>query len=344
MSEEVPTMPKPMSTIMVGDARKLDIADSSVDLIVTSPPYWQKRDYEIDAQIGLEPTPREYVDAIMDCLNDWKRVLRPHGSVFLNVGDTYFKRSLAGIPGRIESAAVDAGWLLRNRIVWAKTGGMPEPARDRLANRHEYILHLTPRKLYYYDLFGYAEKFGSGANPGDVWAIDLERNTGKHLAPYPREIVQRAITLACPEIVCTVCGTARSRIVEKTGELDPMRPQAKRAMELASQHNLTAEHFAAIRATGISDSGKALKVQTGTGRNSDRVKQLAAEAKAALGGYFREYTFGLRATVGWTSCGHNDMTRGVVLDPFAGTGTTVAVAAEMGRDAYGVDLNPLLAA
>lgn len=327
---------------MIGDARKLDLPDKHVDMVVTSPPYWQKRNYECDGQIGQEGSPDEYVAEIRECLREWRRVLRPTGSVFLNVGDTYVNRSLAGIPAAIEVAARADGWLLRNRIIWSKAGGMPEPARDRLANRHEYVLHLTPKKSYYYDLTGYAEQFGNGANPGDVWAISLERNVGKHLAPYPRELVRRTVTLACPREVCTVCMAPRRRITERTSELDASRPQARRAMELATQHGLTAEHFAAIRATGISDSGKALQVQTGTGRNSDAVKRLAAEAKAALGGYFREYTLGKVVTVGWSDCGHNSMTRGVVLDPFVGTGTTLSVANELGRDSYGIDLNPII--
>ena len=128
--------------VIAGDARKIALPDDSVDLVVTSPPYWQKRDYGHEAQIGLESTPTGYVSAILDCLKEWRRILRPTGSVFLNIGDTYQKRSLVGIPGRIEAAAVDGGWMIRNRIISAEDGGMPEPARNRLANRHEYIVHL----------------------------------------------------------------------------------------------------------------------------------------------------------------------------------------------------------
>lgn len=113
-------------------------------------------------------------------------------------------------------------------------------------------------------------------------------------------------------------------------------------MELASQHNLTPAHIRAIQATGVSDVGKATKFQNGTGRNSLEVQRLAAEAKAALGGYFREFTFAKRETVGWTDCGHQTPGRGVVLDPFVGTGTTARVAMEMGRDAIGVDLKPMV--
>ncbi len=110
-------------------------------------------------------------------------------------------------------------------------------------------------------------------------------------------------------------------------------------MELAKEKGLTEAHIAAIQATGISDAGKALKVQTGTGRNSEIVKKLAAEAKEVLGGYFREFTFAKRETVGWTDCGCNAPFRpGIVLDPFMGTGTTLRAAKDVGRSAIGVDL------
>jgi len=217
---------------------------------------------------------------------------------------------------------------------------MPEPAQNRLANRHEYIIHLAIRSDYYYDLFGYSQAIGNGANPGDVWRINPERNMGRHLAPFPAEIVHRAILLACPQLVCSKCGAPRRRIVQRTAQLDARRPQARRAMELAKAAGLTDAHIAAIQATGISDAGKALHVQTGTGRNSATVQALAAEAKAALGGYFREFTFARRVTVGWTECGHDVVCdRGVVLDPFLGTGTTLRVAASMGRSVIGVDLD-----
>ena len=334
----------PASTqIVVGDARQTGLPSSSVDLVVTSPPYWQKRDYGHPDQIGLEATPDGFVSSIMDCLTEWRRVMRPTGSVFLNVGDTYFKRSLVGIPGRIEAAAVDAGWFIRNRIIWAKTGGMPEPARNRLAVRHEYIIHLTYKSNYYYDLPGYQEHLGVAANPGDVWQIEPERDMSAHLAPFPREIVRRSIALACPPQVCLTCGTPRTRVQERTDQLDESRPQARRAMALAKEHKLTPAHIRAIQATGVSDVGKATKFQNGTGRNSREVQRLALEAKAALGGYFREFTFAKRETVGWTDCGHGTPGRGVVLDPFVGTGTTAKVATLMGRDAVGVDLTPMLA-
>jgi hypothetical protein len=259
--------------------------------------------------------------------------------VFLNIGDTYHNKALAAIPGRVEAAAANDGWILRNRIIWTKTNGMPEPAANRLANRHEYILHLAATHEYFSDVQGYAERFGNGSNPGDVWNIPLRRNMGTHLAPFPDELVERAILLACPDAVCSKCGKPRRRLIERTAELDPARPQARRAMQLAAEKGLTPAHIAAIQATGISDAGKAMQVQSGSGKNSVEVKRLAAEAKLALGGYFREFTFARKRTAGWSDCGCGALFRpGIVLDPFQGTGTTARVSNVLGRSAVGVDL------
>lgn len=333
--------------ILRGDARAIPTPDDAVDLIVTSPPYWKKRDYGFPDQIGQESTAHEYVESILACLDEWRRVLRPTGSVFLNIGDTYDRRSLANIPALVEIEAASHGWLVRNRIIWAKEGGMPEPARNRLANRHEYIIHLTLGPSYYYDLFGYSEVYGNGngANPGDVWQFNPGRHMGEHLAPFPTEIAERAIHLACPRERCPTCGEPRKRIVERTAKLDPRRPQARRAMQLAEAGRLTPAHIAAIQATGVSDAGKARIYQTGTGRNSAEVQRLAAEAKDVLGGYFREFTFALRETAGWTECDCGvPFEPGVVLDPFMGTGTTLRTALALGRSAIGVDLAPAVTA
>lgn len=333
-----PTEPRHIRRIK-GDARRASLCVPNADIIITSPPYWNKRDYGVQGQLGQESTAQEFVAALIVCLDDWQRILPRWGSIFLNLGDTYHKKSLAGVPARFEVAAQDAGWIIRNRIVWAKDTGMPEPARNRLASRYEYIFHLVRSHDYYYDSFGYSEIFGNGSTPGDVWKMGLRRDVSRHLAPFPEELVERIVTLACPERVCMVCGKPQKRVVRSTWELNENRPQARRAMELVKLHGLTDDHLAAIKATGISDAGKALHVQTGTGRNSANVKKLAAEAKAVLGGYFREFTYTKRRADGWDDCGCTGSFRpGLVLDPFMGTGTTLRTSNSLGRSAVGIDL------
>ncbi|MDP9350653.1 MAG: site-specific DNA-methyltransferase, partial [Chloroflexota bacterium] len=320
-----------------------------MDLVVTSPPYWQRRDYLHPSQLGQEPTPEAYIESLVHILDGWTRLLRPHASVFINLGDTYRDGFLTGIPARFEVAVRQAGWQIANHIVWTKSVGRPEPQPTRLASRHEAIFHLTRARRatqYFFDLYALSTDLGRSANPGDVWALDPgdiwdlhpARSQTDHLAPFPPELARRAILLACPERVCTACTCPFMRLLEPTADLDPMRPQAVRAMQLFRDRGLTEEHLKAIRAVGISDAGKGKQLQKGSGRNAKHIQRLADEAKEALGGYFREFTFAPKRHIGWEGCDCNAPTvPGTVLDPFMGSGTTLCVAEELGRNALGVD-------
>jgi DNA modification methylase len=153
-----------------GDAgRRLAVLPSScVNTVVTSPPYWNVRDYELDGQLGSEEV-NDYVRRLVGIFEEVKRVLVPGGSAWLNLGDTYFnktvtenglppkrgwKRSkqLSLVPFRVVIALEDAGWWVRNVVVWRKTNAMPSSVRDRLTNTWEPYFFLTNSEHYYFNL------------------------------------------------------------------------------------------------------------------------------------------------------------------------------------------------
>jgi len=138
------------------------LSNKSVHCVITSPPYWGLRDYGIDGQIGLEPTPEEYIEKMILIFREVKRVLRDDGTLWLNIGDLYTKqkvipslklkpKDLVGIPWRLAFALQEDGWYLRSDIIWAKPNPMPEPVTDRPIRSHEYIFLLTKNSKYFYD-------------------------------------------------------------------------------------------------------------------------------------------------------------------------------------------------
>ncbi|TVT39609.1 site-specific DNA-methyltransferase [Hymenobacter setariae] len=337
--------------VLEGNARHLDklshyFPAQGFDVIVTSPPYWQRRDYEHPDQLGQEKTPEQFVETLADTVAGWAQWLASHGSIFINLADTHYKGFLVGVPILFEIAMRKRGWHVAHRVIWSKPSSVPTSSSKRLASRHETVLQLVaPRKRksdlnYYFDRFALT-KYNPKAEIGDVWHVSPSRRLSGHVAPFPVELVRRILLLACPEQVCETCGKPFTRLVGPSEILDDKRPQARRAMELFQESGLTKEHLAAIRAVGISDAGMGKKLQKGSGRNSAYIQKLAIEAKAALGGYFREYTFAPKEHLGWETCSCNTCVRpGWVLDPFAGSNTSLYAAQELGFRAVGVDLTP----
>ena len=153
------------------------IPKESIQTVVTSPPYWGLRDYGHDSQLGMENTPDEYVDGLVDVFREIRRVLKKDGTVWLNLGDSYptgkieglKPKDLAGIPWRVAFALQEDGWWLRSDIIWHKPNPMPESVTDRPTKSHEYIFLLTKSKDYYYDQDairdGYTEEMNQWKGP-----------------------------------------------------------------------------------------------------------------------------------------------------------------------------------
>ena len=172
-------------TILKGDCRQVlaTLPDESVHCVVTSPPYFGLRDYGVAGQIGLEASPDAFVDELVAVFAEARRVLRPDGTLWLNLGDSYanngkwgghtggkhvkalhcspigrnkrytgFKpKDLIGIPWLVAFALRADGWYLRRDIIWHKLNPMPESVRDRPSTAHEYLFLLTKELTYYYD-------------------------------------------------------------------------------------------------------------------------------------------------------------------------------------------------
>jgi DNA modification methylase len=172
--------------IRVGDSRDLirAIPDKSIHCCVTSPPYFGLRDYGVDGQMGLEPTPDEFIAGMVDLFRDVRRALRDDGTLWLNIGDSYATgskwggatggkataglhgiggggrmktrpgipdKNLIGIPWMLAFALRTDGWILRQDIIWSKPNPMPESVTDRCTKAHEYLFLLTKKSKYYFD-------------------------------------------------------------------------------------------------------------------------------------------------------------------------------------------------
>lgn len=191
--------------ILEGDCRQTlkTLPENSVHCCVTSPPYFNLRDYGVEGQIGLEESPEAFVQTMVEVFREVRRVLRPDGTLWLNLGDTYAgartdsqattvsrrrdredmprsdrkfeglkNKDLIGVPWMVAFALRNDGWWLRQDIIWHKTNPMPGSASDRCATSHEYVFHLSKRDRYYFDdmaiqegVSGTAHHRGHGVNP-----------------------------------------------------------------------------------------------------------------------------------------------------------------------------------
>lgn len=170
--------------------------DGCVQMCMTSPPYWNLRDYGVKGQLGLEKTPEKYVEKLVEVFREVKRVLRDDGTLFLNLGDSYASsasagnkefgnsefnknrpsrvatktpqrnipsglkpKDLVGVPWMVAFALRADGWYLRSDIIWAKKSCIPESVTDRPTKSHEYLFLLTKRSRYYYDHIAILEEF-----------------------------------------------------------------------------------------------------------------------------------------------------------------------------------------
>ena len=167
-----------------------EIKDGSIDCVVTSPPYYNLRSYDNHEQLGREDTPEKFVENLVGgVFNNIHRVLKDDGTVWINLGDSYGSdKSLIGIPWMVAFAMKEAGWILRQDIIWSKPNPMPESVQDRCTKSHEYIFMFSKNRKYYYDSDAVKEPLADSSiaraerfqNAKKKYGGSPERPTSKH--------------------------------------------------------------------------------------------------------------------------------------------------------------------
>lgn len=298
--------------VLVGDARRIAGTLDGVQAVVTSPPYWQLRDYGVAGQLGLERTPAQYVEALVETFREVRRALRKDGVLWLNLGDSYSgsrrgstgvtsaltnplryeqaripastsksttsglrRKNLVGIPWRVALALQADGWLLRSDVIWAKPCPVPGAMLDRPTSAHEHVFLLSKSSRYFYD--------------ADAVRTPLRPNTIRIQAQGP---------------------SRRSR-----------RPDERMA-----SHGLGER--AAKRAPKLGADGEVL------GANLRDVWSFAGGRYD--GDHYATFPVELPRRCILASTRVDDL----VLDPFVGSGTVLEAALALGRRAVGVDIDP----
>ncbi len=226
---------KKIETILLGDAAEQlrTLGADSVHCCVTSPPYFGLRDYGVPGQIGQEAAPEEYINRLVEAFREVRRVLRPDGTLWLNIGDSYQNKNLMGIPWALAFALRVDGWYLRQDIIWHKPRCIPESVRDRCTRSHEYIFLLSKSGRYFFDAnaikeptaestkirmaqdiehqagsFRQPNKTNGPLKPGgdgisrnkrSVWSVCPAYFKGAHFAVFPERLVEPCVLAGCPE-------------------------------------------------------------------------------------------------------------------------------------------------
>lgn len=226
------------SALFCGDAKlvlaEMATAGVEVNCAVTSPPYYGQRDYGVPGALGLERNPQDFIDSLTDIFHELKNVLSDTGSLWVNIGDTYWSgkgkatghdgkqsarrfgkrpqdypgdghwtrpKQLLLIPHRLAISLQDDDWLVRNDNIWVKPNPLPDQVRDRCQISHEHVFHFTKSRWYYFDRTAVGKLSSSGRviAPKDTWIVDTSNGRSDHKASYPFELLRIPILATTPK-------------------------------------------------------------------------------------------------------------------------------------------------
>lgn len=315
---------------LVGNSLEVlhDFPSECVDCCMTSPPYWGHRDYASPG-IGLESDLDQYIWNLVGVLDEVKRVLKPTGSLWLNLGDSYQDKRQMGVPWRVALHLIDRyGWTLRNDVIWHKVKGAPDTTNDRLRNIHEFLFHLVKQpSSYYYNV----DAIRSSARQAKVVNGAVVSATGVTGIRYRRQIeLSTALNVSEKQAALKALDEMLKQVV--AGEVSDFR------MIIRGQQRAThsASESVSGRARELRDRGFYFLKYHPNGAKPSDVWEIVPEDTQNRAGHFAPYPPDLCRIPILATCPPG----GIVLDPFCGTGTTMLVAMNLERKSIGIDLSP----
>lgn len=315
--------------LLAGDAVAVlkALPSDSIDCAMTSPPYWGKREYE-NGGIGLEADYRDFVKHLAAVCYELKRVLKPTGSFWLNIGDTYSDKGLVGVPWRVAFELTDnQGWTLRNSVIWNKLKGGMDNSKDRLANVHELVFHFVKQpKGYYYN----ADAIRSKPREAKVVNGAVVSATGVSGVRYKRQLeLSTALTLDEKK-------AAFAALEKMLGEVSAGNVSDFR-MVIRGQQRATHSDSEKVsgRAKELRDKGFYFLKYHPNGSKPGDVWDIIPEDTQRREAHFAPYPIDLCRRPLLATCPPG----GVALDPFCGTGTTLLAARNLGLKSVGIDIS-----
>jgi len=298
----------------------------SLDCCMTSPPYWGHRQYSTTG-IGLEADWGDYVKNLCAIVAEVHRVLKPAGSFWLNIGDSYQHKRLMSIPWRVAIELTDKqGWILRNTVIWHKVKGGPDNALDKLRNVYEPVFHFVKSPDYYYD----ASSIRSNPRSARVISGAVVSATGVSGIRYKRQI-ELSTALSEQEKQNALRTLDQTLMEVKAGKLADFR-MIIRGQQRATHSDST---LVSGRARELAEKGFYFLRYHPEGSKPKDVWDIMPEDTQGRLAHYAPYPADLCKIPILATCPPD----GVVLDPFCGTGTTMLVAFRLGRKSVGIDIS-----